>query len=318
MCGSPNDAFWSQAAIFRHKLDSMGEPYRSARQVLCLGAAEPEPVPARWQPWFERIELRWTDRIVFEVDGDRAQAQLLYGATSTSADLSIICDADTLLLNRLPDDFLEDFLTEPAMCGVIAHYPPPLTPYEGAQSPQVADQAGLWAKLAETIVGRPFQLIHPYTLAPGTSMESERCPFYINHGFIAARPHHFAELDHQMRTTVPQVRAILDNDFCYQLAIPCAIALAGIPYRVLPMRFNFPNDPVCDQLYPDELNNVVLVHYLRTQAFDRHRIFADPAEFARFMETPLEGSNAIFRESIRTLTNGQYPFPAGRLLRDRG
>ena len=75
------------------------------------------------------------------------------------------------------------------------------------------------------------------------------------------------------------------------------------------MRFNFPNDPIADELYPYELENVILIHYLRTNLFNRHRIFADLIDFRQFIRAPLIGSNKIFQSYVLHLTDGTYPFP---------
>ena len=48
------------------------------------------------------------------------------------------------------------------------------------------------------------------------------------------------------------------------------------------MRYNFPNDPIAERMYPDDLANVVVYHYLRTAAFNRHEIFVDAADTPGF------------------------------------
>jgi hypothetical protein len=235
----------------------------------------------------------------------------MYRAPDSSADLSIICDADTLLIERLPEEFLEESIRSPAVSGVIAHVPPPLIPYPDSEAEAPADHEQLWARLASTTLGRPIATPYGYTLLRGTERAGERCPFYINHGFIAAPPGLMAGLSVQIEEIIDRVRSVLDNDFAYQLAIPYALERGSIPHRTLPMRFNFPNDPRFDQRYPVELDNILLVHYLRTRLFDRHTLFTDEAQFARFMTAPLKGSNHAFRDAVRRLSGGRYPFREG-------
>ena len=104
------------------------------------------------------------------------------------------------------------------------------------------------------------------------------------------------------------VREVLDNNFYEQIALPYAIEKAGLACRALPMRFNFPNDPVAEAQHPEEAGQIVNIHYLRTKIFDRHRIFADAVAFRKFIEMPLTGSNATFRTAIKKLTGAVYPF----------
>lgn len=309
MCGSPTDAFWSMAAMYRRALDALGPPYADARQVLYLGAPGEQEIPARWRPWFERIEVRWTDAEHFRRAGDGAQGYELLRAANPAADLTIICDADTLLVDRFPQKFLERSIRRPAVAAVIAHKPPPLTSYPASGIPPIASHDELWDALSTHLLGRRLEPTVQYNLTRGTARDDWRCPsFYINHGFIATTPQLLRALADEIDALVPRVQEVLDNDFCDQIAVAYGVVRAGIPHRLLPVRFNFPNIPACDRLFPNELEKVIVVHYLNHRRFDRHRIFAEEEEFARFMELPLSGSDARFRDAVRTITEGRYPF----------
>lgn len=305
MCGSPTDAFWSQAAMFRRTLAFLGETYSSARLVLCLGAPGRVAIPSRWTRWFRDIEVRWATAEEYRRDGDGAQAHELFRLLDATADLSLICDADTLLITPLPTQFFDDMRTSPAICGVVAHYPPPLTPYPGARTLPLSSSRLLWKTLADSILGGSLPMPYSYSLAA----TPQPCPFYINHGFVAGPPALLQRLGAELDDVLPVVRSVLDNDFYDQIGIPFAIARGGLPCRALPMRYNFPNDPLADERYPDELEHVVLMHYLRTTAFDRHRILADADAFSRFMSLSLTGSNRVFQDHVRRLTGGRYPWP---------
>ncbi len=74
------------------------------------------------------------------------------------------------------------------------------------------------------------------------------------------------------------------------------------------MRYNFPNDPVADAMYPDELSSALVIHFLRTDRFDRHRIFASASAFRDFLDLPLGGSNRILQQRVAKITAGNYPF----------
>src|SRR5207249_3688870 len=112
-----------------------------------------------------------------------------------------------------------------------------------------------------------------------------RCPFYVNHGFIAM-PRPLMERLQQVHVSYcRQVSKLLRGSyFSVQIALTLSIAALGLRVMALPMRYNFPNDPVADRLYPDELQNVTCLHYLRTRQFDRHKIFQDQEGYAGFVE----------------------------------
>jgi hypothetical protein len=297
-CGDANSAFWSQAALFRLALNSLGEPYSSARQVLSVGTTGQEDrVPKQWEPWLTGVEIDWVE--------ESQKCLRLYQLAQPTADLSIMCDADTLLLKPLPQSFLEEAIRRPAISGVIAHYPPPLLHYEGSPSRPLTSVASMWNALARRILGRPMEMRYRYTMLDD---DSERAPFYVNHGFVAAPAELMHEMGRHIGEILPDVQYVIDNDFCFQIAIACAVERGSLAHRTLPMRFNFPNDPICDRRYPEDLVNVVLIHYLRTTTFDRHRILADAEAFGAFMNLPLNGSNETFRDHVRNLTGGMFPF----------
>jgi len=100
-------------------------------------------------------------------------------------------------------------------------------------------------------------------------------------------------------------------DFSGQVALTLAIADTGVRTGALPMRYNFPNDGSPEQLYPEELKQVAIVHYLRTTLFDRHEIFASPDAYASFLRLELSGANQVFRDAVEATLGTVYPFSRG-------
>jgi hypothetical protein len=303
LCGSPNDAFYSQLAMFRLSLDSLGPLYRSARVVMCLGAAEREPLPARWRPYFRDIEVVWAPLESFLEFGDGEDH--LFTLIDPDADLSFICDADTLLLAPWPVEFIDSLIDDPAICGTIAHLAPAMFDRLGHDYRALGNEP-FWQALAGEVLGRPLPLDHRYTLRP----EQGACPFYVNYGFVAGTPALLGELHRQLSVVQPAIRRWLDNDFYGQLGIALAVERGNIPHRALPMRYNFPNDQRAETMCPDDLADIKLLHYLRRDHFDRHLIFATNAAFDGFLNTPLQGSDAVFQRHVAQLTANRYPFPA--------
>lgn len=301
LCGSPNDSFYSQAAMYRIALDSFGGPYRDARLVLCLGDREHVALPDRWRPYFNRIDVQRAPVESFLEHGDGSD--FVFELVDDSADASFICDADTLMLRPFPDDFLDDLLSSPFLGGVLAHLPPPLV--DLGNDYRDMDSEDFWAAMARHVLGRDIELAHRYTLLDAP----DRCPFYINYGFVAGTPTLLKALHRELGVVQPRVRAFLDNDFYGQIGIALAVERGQLPIRSLPMRFNFPNDPRADARHAVELDEVCIMHYLRRTQFDRHMIFASEVEYDKFMRLPLEGSNLVFQRFVSDLTGGKYPFP---------
>jgi hypothetical protein len=266
-------------------------------------------LPERWKPHFERIEVHY-------VSGEAFRRQWLasdrrFELLSPNAHCSCLCDADTVLVRPLPAEFLYGLKRDPAVCGVVAHYPFPIAAdtrrrgQPGGLYPGMPNHAA-WDALGAMVLGRDIPRPLRYTLLEGAP--DDRCPFYVNYGFLAGPPALLRRLYQTMSEIQPVLEAAVGGYFVAQISIALAVERAGIPWRALPMRFNFPNDRRADRLHGAELAHVVLIHYLRHDMFDRHRIFAQQASFDRFLSMRLEGSDRVLQDRVAEITNGRYPF----------
>ena len=104
------------------------------------------------------------------------------------------------------------------------------------------------------------------------------------------------------------MRRMFQPDFSGQVALTLAIAAAGARTAALPMRYNFPNDPIAEMMYPEEQNHVAVFHYLRTERFDRHKIFTTAEQYSRFLALPLAGAELAFQRSVLRILGSDYPF----------
>jgi hypothetical protein len=76
------------------------------------------------------------------------------------------------------------------------------------------------------------------------------------------------------------------------------------------MRYNWPNDSTADALYPEEIPQIRILHYLRRVLFERDRIFCERESFARFMQARFsEAGNQLLQERVRKLTEGVFLGP---------
>ncbi len=342
ICGSPNDAFYSQIAFFRRCLDHLGGDWEAARVVAVFGADRVRPLPARWRPHFSDIEVHHAAPEAFARDRFFAASDLRFRLLDPDADVSIISDADTALLRPLPDDVLDEMIDEPAIAAVPAHYPFPVLvdgrPTFGAEGlyPGMPPEDA-WAALGRLVLGRPMETPYRHVLdgtgsirgfrsLPGPlptrvrtaagllrnyrrrSGEFIACPLYPNYGFVAGSPALLRTLAGELDELHPVVAEHVGGSFYGQVAIAVAIERASLPARALPIVYNFPNEPRADALYPDEIDRIVVLHYMNTTHFDRHRVFADAASFDEFLGLALRGSNGAFQRHVRLVTGGTYPF----------
>lgn len=254
LCGSPDDAFYSQVAFFRLSLDQLGDQGRGARVVAVLGAEHAPSLPSRWARHFQRIEVHHappdqSGRTLLEAASD-----LRYRLVTPGCPCSCLCDADTVLARQLPQGFLDELRRQPAVCGVA---------------------------------GSP----------PG-----------IDTGFIAGPADLLTRLHDEVLALRAEVQGLSSGAEAGASAVALAVERAEIPWRALPLRFDYSNDRRTHELHAEELAEVILIHYLHDPGVDRQRIFADRQAFESFLTLDLAGSDRAFRDRVLEVTGGAYPF----------
>lgn len=302
--GSATPAFFSQIAFFRLCLNALGGPYSDARVAAVLGDHDSEVIPDRWRRHLGKVDIVWAHPPGADNPMYQAQSDGCFAAVRPDADVAFLCDADVAPMQPF-DDLLQRIISQPAIAGVTAHYhfgpkgDDPLPPNK--RTPEED-----WPNLAKAVIDKPIKLQNRYTLMDHSS--PQRAPFYINYGVLAGTPQLLKKLhsrDQQLRKKVLQFSGAF---WAAQISLALTVADLDLPTLTLPMRYNFPNDPIADRLYPDDLNTVVFLHYLRVNFFDRQKIFADPHAFEKFLDQPLTGSNAVFQDFVRQRSSGDYPF----------
>ena len=294
---SPNAEFCAQIAFFRLSLDRLGGAYKSARVIAVFGASEITRLPQDWLGQYENLDIIWAHPAEFDASNVYAQGELRFECFSREADIACFCDADTVLVRPIPE-MIERVSTEPALYGSIAHASP------------FADANG-WQDVFQTVLGRPPPLDYAYTLSEPEAENGggSSCPFYVNQGVLFGTPELFRQLGRGYRDLRRRFLSHYDDlFFSGQISITLAIYDQAIPHVAIPMRYNFPNDPEADSRYRSELDYIGFLHYLRIAAFDRQKIFTSKEAFDAFLDLHLTGSNRVFQDHVRRVTDGVYPF----------
>jgi hypothetical protein len=202
------------------------------------------------------------------------------------------------------------------MAGTIAHFPTVLGFDFDPRTCAFAVRPGqpslrtVWQQIANGLLHRPLDFAYVHTLVPPGSPNPRATPFFLNFGVVAFTSAVFERIAPLYLELRPQVATRLTtDDFSGQVALALASVGAGVRTWALPLRYNFPNYPLAETLYPVERDSVAILHYLRTVEFDRHRIFTSAIEYQRFLSLPLKGIDARFREQVLAVLGSDYPFP---------
>ncbi len=299
---SPTDAFFSQIAMFKLSLAALGGIYKQADIIITFGDEKISPIPDKWKFLLDKnVIINWATPEEFLRKKYDAQGDAQWTYNHEKYDYVCILDADVLILRPI-NDLLTNITIDPAMTATIAHYPFPVN--DGENSRQV------WQNLATLFTGRPINFEYRHTLVEEQPGEDTFCPFYINFGFILMTPKIIQEVRETYLDIRKKVAPLLKYPyFSAQVGLALAIAANQTPTRAVGLRYNFPNDRKADHLHLNELTDVRLIHYLRTEQFDRQIIFTSKPEFEHFLSLDLTGSNKILQDYIYNLTKGIYPFP---------
>jgi len=308
-CGSANDGFFAQIAFARLCLDALGGDFRDARVVAALAEYETPEVPARWQPYFERIEVIWANPEGLPNDGWLLQHYARYPAIRDDADIAVISDADVCVFRPF-DGLVDELIAAPAIAGVIAHYHFPLDGQRG-------DPGADWSRIARHALGRDVARPHrylygrdPYEPRIHDAAARPPAPFYLNYGVVMGTPRLLKMLGAGEMALKPVVEEITGPYWAPQVALALTCDDLSLPVRALPPRYNWANRPETIELYPGEAAQISLFHNMDKKDINGSRIFTTEDHFRAFIEAEYQGSNEIFRRHVLKVTGGRYPFPA--------
>lgn len=210
-------------------------------------------------------------------------------------DYVLMLDADVFPLG----DFSELFAFD-GIQGVQAHH----SPYGVAG----------WSRLFRDFGLPAPEMRHEYS-AWGVmeQRELERFgPFYPNSGVICGPRWVFEKLADPFSQAINFLCGMVNDTYWFdQVGFALGAALAAIPHRTLPIRWNFPNRPAFDAAFPGELGDIRFLHAMQTDIVHRDRDFEDIAAIRRLVaRRDLTGSNEVLRSAMAELMPLAFPDPA--------
>jgi len=268
-----------------------GGRYRDAPIILTAGAERRDPDLVRRHPWMAEngVEVRWVGEELFarETWYGTACERFRYEFAS---DVVLALDADTLIAGPL-DELVEEAYQTRALCGVIAHVPPLQRSEQWQEIYRACGLGKLETPCQHTGWGYMFQ------------DESMRyCPPYFNHGVLAAPASTMQSIGKAIYELMAVVDAVHRTSYRVQIAVSLAVTRFGLPFRALPFRWNFVNDPLLEALHAGELGDVRIIHLLRKHQIHKDKLYASLSNVeAMLARTDLRVINAIAQRLIGEL-----------------
>lgn len=276
-------------------LERLGISFESHKIIVSVGGPEPQTNLYESLPWSLAYPIvwRWVTPEAWQRDGYRATNRDR-AAYPASSDVVMLADSDVIFVDGI-SDLLERVRSRPAVYGVMAHVPPFLK-IEGV------DPRAWWARLFTAFDVEPPP--HDHELSRGQSLSDchRYSPAYFNGGMVIgpgdlmdALLGHFAAAD----KTVAELGTFRH---VAQIARTLAMYKAGVPIRLLPMRYNFPNDEFFETTFPEELTELRILHYLRQGPVHKKRDFESAEAVATLIDRKdLVGANERLRQLLAEL-----------------
>lgn len=286
---SPTEYFFRRVEFMHRSLRACGGLTGQANLVISVGDdSEPFDI-AENQPWSRNaVTWRWVERDAFRKNSFHATGLDRFKVKS-NADVVLFADADVIFVAGV-DDFLQTLEHMPAIAGVIAHAPPGENLdwdqlFRDADVPLPRDvyQYSGWRLLCDDPAKR-------FT------------PAYYNFGALFIPGVWVSTLGYVYERLLDLTEKAGHGYFKGQVAVTLALYKLGRRRLALEPRYNFPNDPLFDSAYPQDLRDVRILHYLRNDIVNRDRDFASiEALRALVARKDLTGSNEVLRATVEKL-----------------
>jgi hypothetical protein len=275
---------------------SFAGAFSDARIIVSVGDdIEPFDI-ARVRPELEpyRLEWRWTDRSHFQRHSYFATG-LDRWAEPFECDYVVMADADILIVGAL--DGLVDCLPTPrSVAGVIATKPPFTARGNG-------DDEARWPELyqAAGLTPPPFDFTIPGHGTHYPASGIAKAPAYYNFGFVAGRNEAMSAIRGSFEADYLVADNFMQSILAAQAGLGLSIARHQLDAAALPLRYNFWTQDKYLRNFPDEANEVRVLHYLNGP-FRKHGDTSSIADVEQWVETRPNPSGAVERLLVNALT----------------
>lgn len=296
---SPRDDFFNRVHLIALSIRSLKGHYADAKIRVTISSEKPWENLYEKLPWSRTLDIEWywLNENEFSIwkNTENPYTATIMERFSPPFDAKniLMLDADIMVLRSF-DELISHIENHGGIAGVMAYLSPFLTgPGEG--------HINLWNVLFEQSNLPPPDFNLPLSgwgildNHPARKMS----PPYFNTGMMLAKKESLELLYPHYVKSLEMVRTSMNN-YCFeQIALTLAIFTSGIPYHILPVRYNFQNRPEIDRAYPDEMEKIKFLHFLHTSIIKRDVDFQNIESIMKFtLRKDLIGSNEMLRQYV--------------------
>jgi hypothetical protein len=297
---SPTQAFFQEIHYLAVSIHEHGGRLRDAPIVVSVGEdCDPFDIASQL-PWTQHypVEFRWLPRERFRQFG-----QGDYFATGLqrhychSSPYVLLLDADMVFVRDI-DDLLDRVASDPAIYTLPGHG----SPFQTSEELRKHPDDYWWRRLFEEAgLGEPRSDCE--YLGHGVLEGCPRhCPPYFSLGFVLAPAELIVSLGDGMCEELGSVDRVV-SVFRSQIAHTLTLVRRGLPWRAIPLRYNFP--PALRWYLPrrlEEWRERRILHYSSYDRFNIQSLMSSETEMDRWLSLESnDGIEAGCRELFRGL-----------------
>jgi len=257
--------------------------FAGTRLVVTVGEdCEPFDIAARL-PWTAHypIEFRWLPRHLYQSFGYFGTTLHRYRYTY-DAPLVLMMDAD-IVVARDFTELLDQVLAAPAFHSMLAH----ASPFHNSGLLHLHSEEEWWRSIFRAAgLGEP-ELTCQYTgygYLGGDGFPRYGPPNF-NQGVVIAPASLIRSLGSDLYRELEHVDSVVETFFRFQIALTLALVRQRVPWRCLPMRYNFtPGFDAYIERLRDEWEHVRFIHYTKSRQFPKH-LLDDEHAMERWLTT---------------------------------
>ncbi len=298
---SPTESFFQQVHYLAVSLRQRGGKLRDSPIVVTVGEdCEPFDIGKKleWSNHYP-IEFRWVPRPYYRQHSYYATAVQRYEYAFQASHV-LLLDADMVVARNL-DDLLERAGDEPALYAMPAYG----SPWANSKLLHIRSDEEWWRVLFEAAgLGEPPFVCEYAGYGVLFSEPLRRCPPYFNQGVVLAPSPILAAAGSLMREEMEAANRVVETFYRVQVALTLAIVRRKLPWRALPIRYNYA--PALTQFaseMPEEWEDARIVHYSSiTKWFDKDRLMGTPGAMEEWLAQPSgDPVESYCRELFRSL-----------------
>ena len=262
---APTISFYNRVHFFCAALRRLGRGNANTLVRVVVGDYADLDEVRRSNAWATQYNVQW-HRVPDEVSaahGYYGTSDFRYALPESTADLVVLADADTALVQPVAQDLAWMLCDEPCIAGHMAHIPPPST---------FLQRSDLEARDFWPLLFQEFSIPFPdelYRYSRDLAEEFPTAPAYYNLGFVALNRSALRIVKNAIFDVRERLNKIIQSEMRCQIALTLISYKHALERRNLPAIFNAANDEAYlrhNRVHPGDIK---VLHYLRTNELDR-------------------------------------------------